>query len=125
MTDTIADAYRASLESWGGVTIHLASMQEVTPSTGYAVAVTDTLSIPHGSDSDTFTAAMRHALEEFTGHDYMGVFHDDEKGTVEFNGVRIVDTVAEVDELAKHFPIAGGAYEFATGNGYWPTEVKA
>jgi hypothetical protein len=118
-------AYRRTREPWGGATVHT-EFSELIPDETDAYAVTvkppgmATVSIPENSSPAEFTAAFNRALEVFGSATYLGVFHDSGKHTVEFDPVEIVKTTDEVDEIARTHPVVGGAYHFATGNGYWP-----
>lgn len=111
---------------WGGFTLDTATGDPVTPATGYAVAVTDTLSIAEDASYAQFVSALDQAMAEYGHLPYVGVFHDDTRHAVEFDGVVIVPDKAGVDALyAAGYPVAGGAYDFATGDGYWPAGTPA
>jgi hypothetical protein len=117
-------AFLATSESWGGYTIHWASFRSVAQKCdAYAVTVKDigeeTISIPADADYDIFEHAFMKACANFDAS-YLGIFHDDVKGTIDFDPVVVVATTAEVDQLAIDHNVVGGAYHFATGNGYWP-----
>jgi hypothetical protein len=87
----------------------------------YAVAISGTLSIHENASFATFVAAFDMIMADMGEADYVGVFHDDVKLTIDFNVVAVVDSTDEVDALyAAGNPVTGGAYYFATGDGYWP-----
>lgn len=120
----VSRAFIATNASWGGYTIHWASFRSVAPyCDAYAVTVKEideeTISIPADADFNIFERACMKACATFNAS-YLGVFHDDVKGTIDFDPVEVVATMAEVDKLALDHNVVGGAYHFATGNGYWP-----
>jgi hypothetical protein len=119
--------YRAVRQPWGGATVDLVAGGTVPDGTdAYAVTVTGTRSIPEDATYAQFVAAYDQARAAFAAAPFLGVFHDDVKGTIDFNGAVVVATTAEVDALhAAGHPVDGGAYHFATGNGYWPQGTPA
>ena len=78
------------------------------------------VSIPETATYQEFAHAFTVALTRYGVSPYLGVWHDDEHHVIEFDPVDVVSTTAEVDALGAIYPVAGGAYHFATGNGYWP-----
>jgi len=122
-TSLMLTAFAESKKSWGGITINLHTMEVVKPTHGFGVSVTDTIEVSEDIDLGLFETMFNLAAFQFIDCPYFGVFHDDEKHTIEFNGVEIVETKHEVDLLGQTYPITGGAYNFATGNGYWPQPI--
>jgi hypothetical protein len=108
----VDEARSAVRQPWGGVT--LAPSGPVVRSTGYAVAIrarlAQPLSFPIG---DTFT------LPHVVAAPYLGVFRDEEAGRIDIDPVAIVDTLREAQALSVYCRATGGAYDFATGNGFW------
>jgi hypothetical protein len=122
----LTDLYDTVTRPWGGATIDMRAgdIVDITGE-GYAFSAkptgVNTLSIPETASFEEFRSAWFEALDMFAGMaDYLGIFHNDNKGTIDFDPTIVVKTRAEVDQYAKIFPILDGAYEFHTGNGYYP-----
>ncbi len=117
-----AVAFYETKKSWGGATIGMLTFDIVPDGIdAYACADGETITIPEGPDYLAFSNAFNQAYHDFCGMTtFLGVFHDDEKHTIEFDAVEIVGTTDEVDALNRTRPVIGGAYNFKTGNGYWP-----
>jgi hypothetical protein len=121
-------AYRRANEPWGGATIRHDGFMVADKADAYAVAVGPTTSVFEDASYHTFAAAfdavvagIDNSAPKRGNANYIGVFHDDAKHTIDFNLVAVVDSTDEVDALyAAGNPIPGGAYHFATGDGYWP-----
>lgn len=115
-------AYKRVQASWGGATV-CASNSAFLPSdaVGYVFAVGGTIEIPENADYFVFRGAV-YALERaYPNAVYYGFFHDNAKRTIDLNPVMYVKTRAEVDAAyASGVAMPGGAYELATGDGYWP-----
>ena len=127
MTARIAKAlaYAETRKSWGGCTIHQVTGEWVAQGIdAYAVSIArtdaETISVPADASYAEFSEAFDKALAQFGHATYLGIFHDDEKGTVDFDPTEVVPTRADVDALAESYPVTGGAYHFQTGDGYWP-----
>ena len=114
--------YNKVKKPWGGATINQNTGKAVPDNAdAYAVATTDTIEIPEDATYAQFARAYARAQARFGGSSHIGIFHDNAKGTIEFNGATVVKSTADVDKLWKAGnPITGGAYHFKTGNGYWP-----
>lgn len=123
-----SNAYTQVSKSWGGCTIDLSTTQAVTRTDGYGVSLRpwgmQSVSIAEDASYETFTQAFNTALITYGVSPYLGIFHDDKRGTIEFDPVDIVGTLAEVDALGTIYPVSGGAYSFATGEGYWPNATQ-
>jgi hypothetical protein len=114
-------AYRRAQESWGGATIRQDGYMVPDGTDAYAVAVSPTVSIHENASFGSFAAAFDGIMASVGCGYYIGVFHDSVKRTIDFNMVTVVDSTDEVDALySAGNPIQGGAYHFATGDGYWP-----
>lgn len=127
---TAADIYDLTREPWGGATVSTATGEAVTDGTdAYAVTIkpnaVSSVILPETCTAQEFYAAWHAACDAFAFAPYIGVFHDDAKHTVELDPVIVVTTTAEVDAIAEIYPVEGGAYHFATGNGYWPAGTPA
>lgn len=114
--------YHRMQKSWGGATICAANSALLPDSTvGYVFAVGDTISIPENADYFEFRGACYELERANPDAVYFGFFHDNRKGTIDLNLSMYVKTRAEVDAaFASGVAMPGGAYELATGDGYWP-----
>jgi hypothetical protein len=114
-------AYKRVQGPWGGATISADGFMVPDGADAYAVAISPTVSVFETASFLTFVAAFNAVMTGMGDNDYIGVFHDDVKRTIDFNVVTVVSTTAEVDALyAAGVQMPGGAYHSATGNGYWP-----
>ena len=125
-----ARAYAQVRKPWGGLTIDLSNAQTVPAGAdAYAVSLRPagmaSVSIPETATLAEFAHAFNVALTRYGVSPYLGIWHDDEHHVIEFDPVDVVATTAEVDALGAIYPVAGGAYHFATGNGYWPNGKTA
>ncbi len=116
------ELYERVQEDWGGATINQATGNEVKPQDAYAVTDTETISIDENASYKEFSNAYDEAKSRFGSSPNLGIFHDNAKGTIDFNGTQIVKTTADVDRLyAQGNPVTGGAYHLTgDGNDYWP-----
>lgn len=123
---TLAGAYYVTRVPWGGVTLVRATGEAILAGSElYAVTVKPlslaTIRIPALSDLQTFLAAFAEAWETFKPYgDCLGIFHDADYETIDFDPTTVVKTQAEVDALFCGHPDFGGAYNFATGEAYYP-----
>jgi hypothetical protein len=132
------DSYIEVQRSWGGMTIDAHTGEPVTASpTGdgpYSVSAKSDgqqsiiLSEKDASNLDNWRSAMDYARDYY--HDELsragaalGVFHDDDKRTVEIDPVLVVGTREESDAIGTVTHAVGGAYNFADGNGYYAPHV--
>jgi len=130
--DVKSNAYSATRESWGGVTVDAHTGEAVN--SGYALTAKSsgmsTVSIPEDASQDTFNAAMDTARERFGSKlayqsHCLGVFHDDDLHRIDIDPVIVVDSTDDVETIGAATHAIGGAYNFADGNGYWPPHVEA
>jgi len=118
---TLSIAFDNCRVSWGGATIRQSDGKfYLDKSDAYAVTTGATVELPENVSFTEFYAAVNSVTREFPSATYIGVFHDDAKGTIDINPVEILESRAAVDEFALTHTIIGGAYHFATGDGYWP-----
>lgn len=115
-------AFKRSRESWGGATIRTSDSQFVADDAiGYVFSTGPTIELPEDCDWREFGEAFDKLEANNPDAAYVGIFHDNAKRTIDLNPVAYVKTRAEVDfAYAAGNPITGGAYELATGDGYWP-----
>lgn len=131
--DIKASGYRAAQESWGGATIDAHTGEAVASDANkYALTVkppgVETVSIPQDATQGEFNAAMDKARRQFESElrneqHCLGIFHDDDKGTIDIDPVLVVDNLHDVETIGAYTHNIGGAYCFADGNGYWPPHV--
>ena len=132
-----AHAYEETRKQWGGVTIDPVTGEDYKPparaSGPYAISVKSPgqpgISIPINASQDQFNSAMDLARQSYARQlgaksHYLGVFTDNDKGTIDIDPVAIVDTPEQVEAIGAYTKSIGGAYDFATGNGYFPPYIK-
>ena len=120
-----AGAYAQLQLPWGGLTVSLSTLQAVPDGIdAYAVSLRPagmtSVRIPEDATQAEFELAFTVALIRYGPAPYLGMWHDDEHHVIEFDPVDVVATRGEVDALGALYPVAGGAYHFLTGLGYWP-----
>lgn len=118
-------SYARALLSWGGATVGMSDW-ELVPDGIHAYSVSLKLpeqkivEIPENASWQEFSDAWDKAVCEYSSP-WLGIFHDDNQHVIQFDPVIVVGTTEEVDKLYRDgYPVEGGAYDFATGNGYWP-----
>lgn len=126
-------AYQETRQPWGGLTIDSQTGQPLqSDADAYALTVrppgTPTVNVPVHASAEEFTAAMnkarhhyRHLLERKDHH--LGVFHDADLGRIDFDPTLIVHSPHEVETIGAHTNAVGGAYNFKSGDGYWPPHI--
>jgi hypothetical protein len=129
----VTQAWDEVQQSWGGVTIDPHTGQALEQGADkYAVtakpAGVATISIPEASTEAQFRKAMDRALKEFgpllqRANYHLGVFHDDATGRIDIDPVAVVGTQAHAEAIGAYTRNIGGAYHFASGNGYFPPHV--
>lgn len=117
-------AYQKVQKSWGGITIDAHTGQPLqSDADKYALTVREggqgIIAVDEKVTYAQFEQAMAAARSEFGGQlsqrdHYLGVFHDDENHRIDIDPVVVVASTHAV----------GGAYHFASGNGYFPPHVK-
>lgn len=139
MTGPNIDAVNtAANSSWGGVTIdsHTGEIVHATDGTD-PVSVTMrssgqqsvVLTTAQASDPGAVMAAMQQAQTQFATQlasqgAALGVFHDDDAHTVQFDPVLVVQGVETARDVGAYTHATGGAYRFSDGNGYWAPHVS-
>jgi hypothetical protein len=129
----VTQAWDEVQQSWGGVTIDPHTGQALEQGADkYAVTAKPagiaTISIPEASTEAQFRKAMDRALKEFgpllqRSNYHLGVFHDDATGRIDIDPVAVVDNQAHAEAIGAYTRNIGGAYHFASGNGYFPPHV--
>ena len=125
-------AYSAVQESWGGATIDPTTGEAQDFSSGFAVQIREpgqeATSIPEKATAEEFSKAIDGAKATYAENlegkaTYFGVFHDDDKHTIDIDPVAVVDTKDEAMNIGAYTHAVGGAYSFETGNGVFPPHV--
>lgn len=126
-------SYAEAMKPWGGSTTDSHTGQDL-PSDADKFALTarppgmGSVSIPEGASKAEFAAAMQRAVKQYgsildrKGHS-LGVFHDNEKGTIDIDPVLIADNLKDAEDIGAFTHAVGGAYHFKSGDGYWPPHV--
>lgn len=128
-----AHAFGEAQKSWGGVTVNTHTGKALaTNADKYAITAKhpgqETISMPEHVNQQQFSQHMNQARKAFPqlsheGH-HLGVFHDDEKGTIDIDPVVVVNKREDVDTIGAATRAIGGAYHFKSGDGFWPPHVK-
>lgn len=125
-------AWQAVQEPWGGATIDAHTGENITDH-GYAITVKpagmDSVTIPIGASRAEFARAMQEARIKFNDlmlrkYHCLGVFRDQDSGTIDIDPVLVVDDPADAEAIGAFTRNIGGAYSFADGNGYWPPYIQ-
>ena len=128
----LADAaWIATRDEWGGITAnaHTGSLFDSNERV-YALTVKgdqDSVSVPIDASRAQFNDALYRAVRTFDFHfhgAFLGVFRDDDEGTIDFDPVIIVDSIELVEKVGAATHAIGGAYCFEDGNGYWPPHIS-
>ena len=120
---------------WGGDTIDAHTGKSVTPaekSGPFSLTVRepgqDSVVIPQDATQEQFNKAMDTARQRFGKQlsykdHHLGVFHDNDKGTIDIDPVLVVKNAGDVQTIGAYTHAVGGAFDYATGNGYFPPHV--
>jgi hypothetical protein len=127
------EAWASVQDEWGGVTIDAHTGVNVTGEPNkYALTARPngvySVTMPVGSDRDTFDAMMEDARKRFDSvlsneHYHLGVFRDDAIDRIDIDPVLVLDDHDDVESIGAYTRAEGGAYNFADGLGYWPPYV--
>ena len=145
---SLADrAFAATREEWGGGTYSPASGRPVnfrSPS-AFALTVRDPedkgISVPNTVNREQFGSALEQAHAQYAdklarGSHYLGIFHDPTKklpsghtGAIDIDPVAVVKGKSfehgrqQAKDMMSATHALGGAYHFASGDGFWPNHV--
>jgi hypothetical protein len=126
-------AWNEAQQPWGGTTINAATGQPIqgTPD-AYALTVRKpgalSVSVPGDANREQFMGAMDQARQQFDpelqrqGH-HLGVFHDADLNRIDFDPVFVTPDRNESEAIGAYTRNVGGAYHYATGDGFWPPYV--
>ena len=126
-------SFAATREPWGGVTIdpHTGSLLE-TKGSMFALTAREsgmkTIVIPPDATKEQFSYAMSQAMTQFESaltpeSHYLGVFYDAGLNQIEIDPAVAVPDLSVAQQIGAYTGAAGGAYNFADGDGYWPPHV--
>lgn len=129
------DTYSEVQKPWGGATINARTGKPLASNADeYALSIKtkgqETVSIPEKASRQQFDQAMDQAKERYSSQleyegSHLGVFHDDENARIDIDPVIVVKNLAEVEAIGAATHAIGGAYHFASGDGFWPPHVAA
>ena len=127
------DAYGMTREEWDGATINARTGAELaTDADAYALTVRapgeSPVSIPASAGYAEFSAAMDAARDGYArslsrSGAYLGVFHDAESGRVDIDPVYVATSLQEANDVGAFTRAPGGAYHFASGDGFWAPSI--
>ena len=117
----LAYAYAMAATPWGGVTISLATGRPIDRDSGYAVSTGGGVSMSFAASEDTFRDHVIRVASA-AGH-YVGVFHDDDKSTIDIDPVYVTDFELDAVAVAVARHSTGGVYDFSTGDAVWPPHL--
>jgi hypothetical protein len=133
--DVKAHAYAQVQHSWGGATVDPRNGEPLPDGADkYAMSVKptglDTTSISEHASPEEFSQAMDIARAKYgkqlaKGGSYLGIFHDDDLNRIDIDPVTVLDSLREVETIGAYTHAIGGAYHFASGDGFWPPHVQS
>lgn len=128
------DAYAATREPWGGVTVDSHTGEHVPVNADkYALTVrkdgVESVTVAPTASREDFDTAMDTARTKFA-HElsfpgaHLGVFHDADLDRIDIDPVLVTPSLADVHDIGAFTRATGGAYHFKSGDGFWPPHVK-
>lgn len=131
----VEHSWQSVQQPWGGTTINAATGVPLQGNEDlYALTAKepgmDTVSIPINASREHFDAAMAEARKRF-GHlleranHHLGVFRDEDVKRLDFDPVLVTPDHNDVETIGAHTRNIGGAYHFASGDGFWPPHVPS
>jgi hypothetical protein len=131
--DILRDAYVASRNEWGGATYSARYGVRVADDLdAYALTIRepgqDEMKIPATAGYAAFAEIMNAARTRYAriltwDKAHLGVFHDAESGMIDIDPVYITPSLADANDVGAFTHATGGAYHFASGDGYWAPSV--
>jgi hypothetical protein len=127
--------YAEVRKPWGGATVDPRTGKDLPQGADkYAMSIKpsglDTTSIGEHASAREFGEAMDVAKAKYgnqlaKGGSYLGIFHDDDLGRIDIDPVTVLDSLQEVETIGAWTHAIGGAYGFASGDGFWPPHVPS
>jgi hypothetical protein len=129
----VKHAYNATRQPWGGATINAHTGVPLTGTEdAYALTARDpgksSISIHPNASPEEFGQAMSQARQQFApelsrpGH-HLGVFRDEDKGTIDFDPSYVTNDPKHIETVGAYTHAVGGAYHFKSGDGFWPPHI--
>jgi hypothetical protein len=120
-------------QPWGGATINAATGAPIQGNEDlYALTAKppgeQTLSIPINASRDHFMSAMDEARKRYAhllerANHHLGIFRDEDVNRIDFDPVVTTNNQRDAEAIGAHTRNVGGAYHFASGDGFWPPHV--
>lgn len=120
-------------QPWGGATINAATGAPIEGQPDlYALTAKEpgmqTVSIPINAQREHFMSAMDEARRRFAhllerANHHLGIFRDEDVNRIDFDPVLVTDNLPDAEAIGAHTRNIGGAYHFASGDGFWPPHV--
>lgn len=127
-------AFEQVQSEWGGGTYDAHTGKPLAGNADkYALTVkppgVDSVSVKIGASKEEFNGAMDAARQRFDGqlqgqHAHLGVFRDEDVKRIDIDPVLVVDNHHDVETIGSATHAVGGAYHFASGDGFWPPYVQ-
>lgn len=128
------EAYDASREPWGGVTVDSHTGEHVAVDADkYALTIrkqgSDSVVVDPKASREDFDNAMDEARKKFAYElsfpgAHLGVFHDADLNRIDIDPVLVTPNLNDVHDIGAFTRATGGAYHFKSGDGFWPPHVK-
>lgn len=129
----LADAFTATREPWGGVTVDAHTGEHVAADADkYALTMRDpgmeSVHVDPKAGQGDFNKAMGVARERYKAilrrpGSHLGVFRDEDTGNIDIDPVLVTPNLKDVHDIGAYTGAVGGAYHFKSGDGYWPPHV--
>lgn len=126
-------AWHETRKPWGGITVDAHTGEHVSP-TADAYALTTrppgvkSVHVSPSASREDFEKAMKTARKRFAKvlsrpGSHLGVFRDEDTGTIDIDPVLVTPRLNDVHDIGAYTHAVGGAYHFKSGDGYWPPHV--
>lgn len=123
--DVAQEAWFATREPWGGLTVDLRTVQSVSRDHGYAVPTGGYhTSVSPAAEYGEFVAALARTAYLLPDGQYLGVFYDLDENRIDMDSVYLTDSLDDAIAVGVASHSTGGAYDFATGDAVWMPHLK-
>jgi hypothetical protein len=130
--DATLEAWFATREPWGGLTIDLVAVQAVSPRAGYAVSTGGDVrtgyhkSVSPAAGFPEFVQALFEVASRTPQGQYLGVglLHDADLNRIDIDTVYLTDDREKAIAVGVAAHSTGGIYDFATGRAIWVPHLK-
>jgi hypothetical protein len=119
------EAWFATRERWGGLTVDLSAAQTVRRDSGWAVPTGGTRetgyhrSVSPAAGYGEFVSALAEVANYTPPGQYLGVFYDADENRIDIDTVYVTDNRDDAIAVGVAAHSTGGAYDFATGEALW------